>query len=85
VQERNQLAVRGVIPLIGTGTPNSYGGVGSTLDGVTNQEVTLQRGEGEVPSLDAISEFKVLTNGAAAEFNQPAQIIVVSKSGANQL
>lgn len=82
---QDQLAVRGVTPSIGTGTRNSYGGVGSTLDGVTNQEVTLQRGEGEVPSLDAISEFKVLTNGAAAEFNQPAQIIVVSKSGTNQL
>lgn len=82
---QDQLAVRGVTPSIGTGTRNSYGGVGSTLDGVTNQEVTLQRGEGEVPSLDAISEFKVLTNGAPAEFNQPSQIIVVSKSGTNQL
>lgn len=44
---QDQLAVRGVTPSIGTGTRNSYGGVGSTLDGVTNQEVTLQRGEGE--------------------------------------
>ncbi len=82
---QDQLAVRGVTPSIGTGTRNSYGGVGSTLDGVTNQEVTLQRGEGEVPSLDAISQFKVLTNGAPAEFNQPSQIIVVSKSGTNQI
>jgi hypothetical protein len=47
--------------------------------------VTLQRGEGEVPSLDAIGEFKVITTGAPAEFNQPAQMIVVSKSGTNQL
>jgi hypothetical protein len=82
---QDQLAVRGVTPSIGTGTRNSYGGLGSTLDGVTNQEVTLQRGEGEVPSLDAIGEFKVITTGAPAEFNQPAQIIVVSKSGTNQL
>lgn len=82
---QDQLAVRGVTPSIGTGTRNSYGGVGSTLDGVTNQEVTLQRGEAEVPSLDAISEFKVLTTGTPAEFNQPSQIIVVSKSGTNQL
>jgi outer membrane receptor protein involved in Fe transport len=82
---QDQLATRGVTPAIGTGGRNGYGGVGSTFDGVTNQEVTLQRGEGEVPPIDAISQFKVLSNGAPAEFNQPAQIIVVSASGGNQL
>jgi len=82
---QDQLAVRGVTPSIGTGTRNSYGGMGSTLDGVTNQEVTLQRAEAEVPSLDALSEFKVLTTGIPAEFNQPSQVIVVTKSGTNQL
>jgi hypothetical protein len=82
---QDQLAVRGVTPSIGTGTRNSYGGFGSTLDGVTNQEVTLQRGEAEVPSLDAIAQFKVISTGAPAEFNQPAQMVVVSKSGTNQL
>ena len=40
--------------------------------------------EGEVPSIDAIAQFKVLSNGAPAEFNQPAQIIVVSASGTNK-
>jgi hypothetical protein len=82
---QDQLAVRGVTPSIGTGTRNSYGGFGSTLDGVTNQEVTLQRGEAEVPSLDAIAQFKVISTGTPAEFNQPAQMVVVSKSGTNQL
>src|ERR1700751_1819757 len=82
---QEQLAVRGVTASIGTGTRKTDGGVGATFDGVTNQEVTLQRGEGEVPSLDAIGEFKVITTGAPAEFNQPAQMIVVSKSGTNQL
>ncbi len=82
---QDQLDTRGVTAAVGSGARNSYGGLGSTLDGVTNQEVTLQRGEGEVPSLDAISEFKVLTNGAPAEFNQPSQIIVVSASGTNKL
>ena len=82
---QDQLATRGETPAIGTGGRNAYGGLGSTLDGVTNQEVTLQRGEGEVPSLDAIGQFKILTNGAPAEFNQPAQIIVVSASGTNKL
>ena len=82
---QDQLATRGVTAAIGTGGRNAYGGLGSTLDGVTNQEVTLQRGEGEVPSIDAISQFKVLSNGAPAEFTQPAQIIVVSASGTNKL
>jgi hypothetical protein len=82
---QDQLDTRGVTVSVGTGSRNSYGGLGSTLDGVTNQEVTLQRGEGEVPSLDAIAEFKILTTGAPAEFNQPAQIIVVSASGSNKL
>lgn len=84
VGAQDQIPVRGLTVAIGTGSRNSYGGVGSTLDGVTNQEVTLQRGEGEVPSLDALSEFKLLTTGAPAEFNQPAQIVVASKSGGNQ-
>jgi hypothetical protein len=82
---QDQLATRGVTAAVGTGARNAYGGLGSTLDGVTNQEVTLQRGEGEVPSLDAISQFKVISNSAPAEFNQPSQIIVVSASGTNTL
>ncbi len=82
---QDQLATRGVTAAVGTGGRNAYGSLGSTLDGVTNQEVTLQRGEGEVPSIDAISQFKVLSTGAPAEFNQPAQIIVVSASGGNKL
>jgi hypothetical protein len=85
VGAQDQLDTRGVTPAVGTGGRNAYGGVGSTLDGVTNQEITLQRGEGEVPSLDAISEFKFLSNGAPAQFNQPAEIIVVSASGTNKL
>jgi hypothetical protein len=85
VGAQDQLDTRGLTPAVGTGTRNAYGGLGSTLDGVTNQEITLQRGEGEVPSLDAIGEFKFLGNGAPAQFNQPAQIIVVSASGTNKL
>jgi hypothetical protein len=85
VGAQDQLDTRGLTPAVGTGGRNSYGGLGSTLDGVTNQEITLQRGEGEVPSLDAIAEFKFLDNGAPAQFNQPAEIIVVSASGGNQL
>jgi hypothetical protein len=82
---QDQLATRGITAAIGTGGRNAYGGLGSTLDGVSNKEVTLQRAEPEVPSLDAIAQFKVLTNGAPAEFNEPSQIIVVSASGGNMI
>ena len=82
VGAQDQLAVRGLTYAVGTGSRNAYGGLGSTLDGVINKEVTLQRSEPEVPSLDALSEFKVLTTGAPAEFNEPSQVIVVTASGA---
>jgi hypothetical protein len=81
---QDQLAVRGMTPAIGTGSRNAYGGMGNTLDGVINKEVTLQRSEPEIPSLDALAQFKVLTTGAPAEFNEPAQVIVVTASGTNQ-
>lgn len=81
---QDQLATRGVTAAVGTGSRNAYGGLGSTLDGADNKEITLQRAEPEVPSLDAIAQFKVLTTGAPAEFNEPAQIIVVSASGTNK-
>jgi len=81
---QDQLAVRGMTPAIGTGSRNAYGGMGNTLDGVVNKEVTLQRSEPEIPSLDALAQFKVLTTGAPAEFNEPAQVIVVTASGTNQ-
>jgi hypothetical protein len=82
---QDQLADRGVTPSIGTGSRNAYGGMGNTLDGADNKEVTLQRSEAEIPSLDALEEFKVITTGAPAEFNEPAQVIVVSKSGSNMI
>ena len=84
VGAQDQLATRGLTLAAGTGSRNSYGGLGDSLDGVTNQEVTLQRGEPEIPSLDALAEFKVLSTGAPAEFNQPTQVIVVSASGTNK-
>jgi hypothetical protein len=82
---QDQIPVYGVTPSVGTGSRNSYGGVGYTLDGAVNMEVTLERGEGEVPPLDGIAEFKLITSAVPAEFNQPSQVIVVSKSGTNQL
>jgi hypothetical protein len=85
VAPQDQVPVRGVTLAFGTNQRNSYGDAGFTFDGVTNEEVELQRGEGEVPPLDALAEFKVITQGAPAEFNQPNQVIVVSASGSNAL
>ncbi|WP_446743416.1 carboxypeptidase regulatory-like domain-containing protein [Silvibacterium acidisoli] len=85
VAAQDQVPVRGVTLAFGTNQRNAYGDAGFTYDGVTNEEVELQRGEGEVPPLDAISEFKVITQGAPAEFNQANQTIIVSASGTNAL
>lgn len=85
VAAQDQVPVRGVTLAFGTNQRNAYGDAGFTYDGVTNEEVELQRGEGEVPPLDAISQFKVITQGAPAEFNQANQTIIVSASGINAL
>jgi hypothetical protein len=81
---QDQIPVFGVTPSVGTGARNAYGGVGFTLDGAINMWVGLQRPLGEVPPLDGISEFKVITSGAPAEFSQPSNITVVSRGGTNQ-
>jgi hypothetical protein len=83
VGAQDQMATRGLTFAAGTGSRNAYGGLGVSFDGVINKEVTLQRGEPEIPSLDALSQFKVLSTGASAEFNEPTQVIVVSASGTN--
>jgi hypothetical protein len=82
---QDQIPAFGVTPSIGTGARNSYGGVGFTVDGAVNLDVGIQRGEGEVPPLDGIAEFKVITSAVPAEFNQASQVIVVTKSGTNEV
>ena len=82
---QDQVPYFGVTPSIGTGGRNAFGGIGFTLDGVQSKSGTLQRGLADTPSLDAIGEFKTITNGEPAEFNQPAQIIVVTASGGNRV
>ncbi len=74
----------GVTLSIGSTRRNSYGSMGQTLDGTANMEKYLERTLVEVPSLDALSEFKMITTGAPAEFSQQSQIIVATKSGSNQ-
>jgi hypothetical protein len=85
VATQDTVPVRGITLAFGTNQRNAYGDAGFTFDGVINEEIELQRGEGEVPPLDAISEFKVITQGAPAEFGQANQVIVVSASGGNAL
>jgi len=82
---QDQIPVFGVTPSVGTGSRNSYGGVGFTLDGAVNTNGGIQRGEGEVPPLDGLAEFRVISSGVPAEFAQPTQITVVTKGGANAL
>lgn len=70
-------------PLVAGGT--WYGSTNMTLDGVTNNDVGNERVLGTVPSLDAVQEFKVIGNGASAEFGRGgAQIVMVTKSGTNE-
>jgi hypothetical protein len=65
---------------------SSYrGGTSMTVDGANNDDALNERVNLPVPSLDTISEFKVLTNGSPAEFGKPAQVIVATKGGANAI
>jgi hypothetical protein len=75
---------KGVTMSVGSTRRNSYGSMVQTLDGAVNLEVYLQRVLAEVPSLDALSEFKTITTGAPAESQPQAQVNVVTKSGTNK-
>lgn len=73
----------GVTPAISGASP--YGGIDFSIDGATNTTTYLDRRFGEFPPLDGIRKFKVITSGAAAEFGKPAQVILVTKGGTNDL
>jgi hypothetical protein len=80
---QDQIPVYGVTPAIAGGSRNSYGGIGYSLDGASNMNDSLMRGTGEVPPLDGIAEFKLLTSAVPAQYSLPAQVVVVSKGGGN--
>jgi hypothetical protein len=44
-----------------------------------------RRADLNIPGLDTLTEVKVVTNGANAEYAQPTQAIVASKAGTNRL
>ncbi|MBM3723888.1 MAG: hypothetical protein FJW40_00475 [Acidobacteria bacterium] len=70
--------------------PNIAGGLRSgytnlSVDGVGNNDVGNERLLAPIPSLDAVAEFRVIANGASAEFGRGgAQVVVVTKSGTNE-
>jgi hypothetical protein len=80
---QDQIPTSGVTLSVGSTRRNSYGTLATTLDGSVNEELVLQRSAGEIPSIDALDQFKIITNGAPAEFGQQAQIIITTKSGTN--
>jgi outer membrane receptor protein involved in Fe transport len=79
-----QPGLLGSNPLISGGT--HFGSTNMMVDGVTNNDIGNERLLGPMPSLDAIAEFKVIANGASAEFGRGgAQVIVATRSGTNDL
>jgi len=78
---QDSIPVYGITPSVGGAS--AFGSSGFTIDGATNTSAFLQRGYGEYPPLDGIREFKTITTGAPAEFAQPTQVIVVTRSGTN--
>lgn len=79
----DQVQKYGVTLSIGSTRRNSYGTMGTTLDGTVNMQKNIQRSNQEVPSIDALDQFKMLTNGVPAEYGEQGQIITVTKSGTN--
>ena len=80
---QDQIPTSGVTLSVGSTRRNSYGTLQTTLDGSVNEELVLQRSAGEIPPIDALDQFKIITSGVPAEFGQQAQIIVTTKSGTN--
>jgi hypothetical protein len=67
---------------ISGGLPNS---TSFTLDGVSTQEVRFGGPNTDLfPSVESIAEFRVNTAGNDAEYSQPSDLTVISKSGSNE-
>jgi Carboxypeptidase regulatory-like domain len=78
-------------PFLGTGSFNANGGRGRgnniTIDNVVSTDVSTTGGVGfGTLSLDAIQEFKLITNNFNAEFgrNANSQVQIITKGGSNQ-
>ena len=67
---------------ISGGLPNS---TSFSIDGVSTQLVRSGGPNRDLfPSVESIAEFQVNTSGGSAEFSQPTDLTIVSKSGTNQ-
>ncbi len=67
---------------ISGGLPNS---TSFSIDGISTQQVRFGGPNTNLfPSVESIAEFKVNTAGNNAEFAQPSDLTVISKSGTNQ-
>ena len=78
-------------PFLGNGSFNANGGRGRgnniTIDNVVSTDVSTTGGAGfGTLSLDAIQEFKLITNNFNAEFgrNASAQVQIITKGGSNE-
>src|SRR5258708_21863490 len=61
------------------------GGANQTIDGISNDDVVGARMSDQVPSLEDMAEFNTIGINAPAEYgNGGAQVVIVTKSGANQ-
>lgn len=83
----------GTVPVAGNGDTGQFSingqresANGFTLNGISVQETVGQQA-GIIPNLDSISEFRILTGNADAEYGNYSGglISVVTKSGGNQL
>src|SRR6185437_12166460 len=79
-------------PFLGTGSFNSNGSRGRanniTIDNITSSDIsTTGSSEFGTFSLDAIQEFKLITNNFDAEYgrNSGSQVQVITRSGSNNL
>lgn len=62
------------------------GGTTATVDGIVQNDIFNARMSDPIPSLDDISEFRVIDSIPPAEFGRGgAQVIYVTKSGTNKL
>jgi len=59
---QDQIPTSGVTLSVGSTRRNSYGTLATTLDGSVIEEVVLQRSAGEVPSIDALDQFKIIND-----------------------
>jgi hypothetical protein len=63
-----------------------FGSTNMTIDGVSNIDTGNERLSPLTPSIESIGEFRVISNGASAEFGRGgAQVIVATRSGSNEL